>query len=486
MERASSQFKAKMRLKQTTAILQIKRSLQLDAQDEALTEPSEVLAQAGELREKAKLTRQQLIVEKLLLASSKTKIAGPFFNGMSVKPEWWTLGLKMAGEVDQQLTEFATVIDDVKYRPPFRTETNLDVIVEKISDTLENKVLKMSRQNSTTMASEEVANSARVRAIILNDACFDLGKISTITGLPTSVIKNMLHLDRTKGFEYVQKKSFDRKGPAARLNDQHLRYLSEVVRFHEGNVTVRELRQTVCDSFGLVVSVPTIWTALTKVLRLSKRKGQSRNRRILQPARDDALEQFLFSLCSVVEQNQILWFIDESGIWLGARDQRRWQPIGQTFMALHDKDDVTKFSLLLAVSANGEFFMEMVEGSVTSVIYSDFVAKLASYVGKRFVLVQDNARIHLSAMAVTTFKKHNILILPPPAYTPEGNLIEMVFAGIKNWLSKSACFSKNDLVYSITLYLSSTWKKNAAKKYLIHSITELRDKIVTNSKSDFN
>ena len=123
---------------------------------------------------------------------------------------------------------------------------------------------------------------------------------------------------------------------------------------------------------------------------------------------------------------------------------------------------------------------------MTSVISNEFICSLSDYAGNDFVLLQDNARIHYSALAVSGYRKHRSKVISPPPYTPEGNAIEMLFANIKNAVKKATCCTKAEPVLHITEYLRDNWTKTMASRYLGYSIREILERIKSASKLNFN
>lgn len=106
-------------------------------------------------------------------------------------------------------------------------------------------------------------------------------------------------------------------------------------------------------------------------------------------------------------------------------------------------------SLLLAISSSNVIGYYLVEGSIESVMYLDFIIqteqkfKNKSSNGKKLILMMDNCKIHKNILSNAYFKSNdNLEILFTPNYSPEIHFIEYLFGVIKQNLLKSG-FSKN-------------------------------------------
>jgi transposase len=99
---------------------------------------------------------------------------------------------------------------------------------------------------------------------------------------------------------------------------------------------------------------------------------------------------------------------------------------------LKHKRNKERYTLLSAISQNGIIETEILEGSVNSDIYLNFIKKINSNpLNINKTIFQDNARIHHACIVKDFCKNNNIKMEYNPAYTPEFNPIELIFGQIK-------------------------------------------------------
>lgn len=134
--------------------------------------------------------------------------------------------------------------------------------------------------------------------------------------------------------------------------------------------------------------------------------------------------------------NTLIISIDESGF-----DNRPLPIYGYALKGQQASTDRKHYTLLMAVFNNGFKQYKILETSVNSAIFYEFIKDLNLQKGTTILL--DNASIHKSKnlKELVESKSCNLMFTPP--YTPEFNPIEMSFGTIKNKFYKMR-YSKND------------------------------------------
>jgi len=96
-------------------------------------------------------------------------------------------------------------------------------------------------------------------------------------------------------------------------------------------------------------------------------------------------------------------------------------------------------SVLGLMSPCSKLFQRTYEGSVTSQTMVDFLDEFSRHATKKTIVVLDNAPIHKSKMfneKIKEWEKRNLNIYFIPPYSPELNLIEILWRFVKyRWLS---------------------------------------------------
>ncbi len=135
-----------------------------------------------------------------------------------------------------------------------------------------------------------------------------------------------------------------------------------------------------------------------------------------------------------------LFYFDESGFSLTPCIPYAWQKIGETIEVPSSRSQ--QFNVLGFVDRNCQFESFVVEGSVTTAVVVACIDAFAEKLKVPTVLIVDNAPTHRSKefMEQTEkWKKQGLTIFPISSYSPELNIIEIVWRKIKyEWLPFSS------------------------------------------------
>ena len=142
-----------------------------------------------------------------------------------------------------------------------------------------------------------------------------------------------------------------------------------------------------------------------------------------------------------------LFFFDESGFSVKSNIPYAWSPLRETMVikSFHAK----RFNVLGFVNKQGVLKSYLKEISVTSEtvieVFDDFTKQLT----KPTVVVLDNASFHKSAKfkeKIAKWANRGLTLLYLPPYSPELNIIEIVWKFIKyHWMEMSAYQSYNSM-----------------------------------------
>ena len=86
-----------------------------------------------------------------------------------------------------------------------------------------------------------------------------------------------------------------------KLGDQHKSFLQTLKRLHQGELTLRIMNEALLNNFSelKILSVATLSKFLDKEMRISKRKANSRNPRVLAQERQIQLIQYAYKLGTI-------------------------------------------------------------------------------------------------------------------------------------------------------------------------------------------
>ncbi len=115
------------------------------------------------------------------------------------------------------------------------------------------------------------------------------------------------------------------------------------------------------------------------------------------------------------------------------------------------------------MNRKNNFIFETHETTINSVAIIDFMDKFVDQIVKKTVVILDNAPIHKSKKfkaKIEEWRKQDLLIFFLPAYSPELNLIEILWRRIKyQWLSFTAYSSFQNLKENLQSVLLNFGKK---------------------------
>lgn len=154
------------------------------------------------------------------------------------------------------------------------------------------------------------------------------------------------------------------------------------------------------------------------------------------------------------DQQIALYYFDGSGFSLVPYVPYCWQKKGKTIEL--DSSKSKPINVLGFLKRDNTFSFYYVDGSVDSelivAVFDHFISTLDKR--KKTVIVIDNAPAHTSAYfqaQKARWKKHNVDICPLSTYSPELNIIEILWRSVKyQWLPFNAYLSLETLKEKLT------------------------------------
>jgi transposase len=128
----------------------------------------------------------------------------------------------------------------------------------------------------------------------------------------------------------------------------------------------------------------------------------------------------------------LIVFIDESGLSTRPHRVRTWAPRGQT-PVLHETFNWKSLSLIAGITL-WNFYFRIYAGSIKSVQVVEFLRLLQRHLrGRKLLVLWDGAPIHRSGLVrqFIASTKGRMVVEPLPAYAPELNPVEYLWAHLK-------------------------------------------------------
>ena len=109
----------------------------------------------------------------------------------------------------------------------------------------------------------------------------------------------------------------------------------------------------------------------------------------------------------------------------------------------------------VAVSLAGEHYFKIADGNINSETYKEFISEMSDHMGtyaqiqtENMVLIQDNARPHVSRETLAYFGEKNIRLLKQAPYSPDMNMLDsFIFPRLESMRNTYEDFkSRDDLI----------------------------------------
>ena len=211
---------------------------------------------------------------------------------------------------------------------------------------------------------------------------------------------------------------------------------------------IKKIQAKIYEEFNITVSQKTIkrvLKALALTWRRIRRKPKGEPDKVEYQQKTEALETFK----SLDKQGIIdLRYFDESGFCLVPYIPYAWQQKGATIEIETTKS--RRLNVLGFLNRENELQAYTFEGSVNSDVVIACIDDFSFALTQRTVLVIDNAKVHTSEAffaKIDAWKTKGLEIFYLPTYSPELNLIEILWRFIKyEWIEFSAYLSFDHLV----------------------------------------
>ncbi len=164
----------------------------------------------------------------------------------------------------------------------------------------------------------------------------------------------------------------------------------------------------------------------------------------------------------VLEGVQDLFYFDEAGFSLTPSVPYGWQPVGERIEIPSSRS--AQLNVLGFLGYDGQSFDSYVfQGSIDAKIAIACIDSFAAKLTKPTTLVIDNAPIHTSTefqLMIPEWERQNLGLWFLPAYSPELNLIEILWKKIKyDWLPLEAYGSFGNLKEMLAHVLANIGKE---------------------------
>lgn len=317
---------------------------------------------------------------------------------------------------------------------------------------IENLTLKELLKNHN-----EYRYRARAHSILLSSRKFAINKIADIYQVDRDTVS--IWIDAWEKYGLVGIFDEPKSGRPTKLTKEEQQKAINYV--HEEPRSIKQAVAKIEEIHGKTVSTKTVKRILKKGKQIWKRVRTSlsnkKNKQQFEIAQKEIAE-----LKQKNEQKKItLCYYDESGFTLVPKIPYAWQKVNETIEIPSSRSK--SFNVLGLLSPNTYFESIVIEGTVTADIVINYFDEFAKSLTQETWVILDNAPTHKSEAfqaRITEWKNKNLYLYFLPAYSPELNLIEILWRFIKyKWLAFSAYLSINHLEKALMEVLANIGTK---------------------------
>lgn len=294
--------------------------------------------------------------------------------------------------------------------------------------------------------------SARIRmrahAILLSSRRYSIDEIADIFEVKRDTVSSWIDAWEKSGIEGLYDKQ--RSGAPTILNETEIDIVENIIK--ENPRSPKFILAKIAEKIGKNISRSTLKRIIKSLnlrwKRIRKSLKSKRNQKIFEKAEKE------IQILKEQQQSEIidLIYFDECGFSLNPSVPYAYQEIGKTIEILASKSkrlNVVGFYN----SATNQLESFCFECSIDSEIVIACFNEFSKNINRKTVIITDNASMHTSTKfkeQIAIWEKKGLFIKYLPAYSPELNLIEILWRFIKYyWLPFSAYLSFRNLVCEV-------------------------------------
>ena len=315
----------------------------------------------------------------------------------------------------------------------------------------------------TSMFENHPSHVSRIRAqaVLLSLDGFSLKNLSVIFGVCRQTTSTWLHSWEEKGICGLLDNL--RSGRPCKLSSQQKTEAIELI--NQSPRSLKTVLHRLFEKFDLKLSTSTL-KRVCKQARLSWK----RVRRSLKAKRNPDLfetSRLELALLSMQAKDKLvdLRYFDQSGFTLEPCIPYAWQAIGTSIELPCSKSK--RLNVLGLMGKDCSFESWVFDGSINSSIVVAFFDQIAESIDHPMAVVIDNASIHTSnefTGNIEKWERMGLIIVKIPPYSPELNLIEILWRKIKyEWMPFSAYQSFQNLQKCLFEILANIGKSYTIK-----------------------
>jgi transposase len=294
----------------------------------------------------------------------------------------------------------------------------------------------------------------RAHAIILSAKGYEINEIADIFLVKRDTVSSWIDNWQKNGIEGLYDKP--RKGTTPKINEGDLEKIKEIIE--ETPNSPKKILAKIQKQLKKTISASTLRRIIKKIRKRWKRvRGSLKNKR--QQEEYDKAQQEIIELKKSENEGVLdIVYFDESGFSLSPSIPYAYQNIGETIEIQISKSK--RLNVLGFLNTNKQKLESFsFECSIDTEIVVTCFNEYCKIISNTTVVILDNASIHTSEQFqenIEQWEKKGLIIKYLPKYSPELNLIEILWRIIKyHWLPLTSYVSFSNLVIEVEKILSN-------------------------------
>jgi len=287
----------------------------------------------------------------------------------------------------------------------------------------------------------------RAHSIILSKKGFNINEIANIFQVNRDSVSSWIDRWESSGCNGL----FDlhRDGRPTKLTEKEKEIAIDLIK--EYPQSIKTVKEKLYQKTDKIISS---WT-LKRLAKASNLKWKRIRKSLKSKRNKKEFKQAKKEIQELKQQEQSgkidLYYFDETGFDLTPTVPYAWQPNGETIEIPSSKSP--RINVLGFINTDNKFESFMFEASVNSDVVIACFDSFSKTITNKTVVIIDNASTHTSKAfnkSIKNWEEKGLFIKRLPPYSPELNLIEILWRFIKyKWLPFSAYNSLKDLVNEV-------------------------------------
>lgn len=223
-----------------------------------------------------------------------------------------------------------------------------------------------------------------------------------------------------------------------------------IAELKDSNFTIKNIYNLYNIKYGPnTFSQETLRRYIKKVLKMKYTTVKQRNKNYFTHSNNNIQKIFIKKMIEYIVNDKIIIYIDETTFNNGLFKTKKWVDFNEIKL-IPSQPNLKRINLIIAANKEKVISYSIYSNNTTKIEMINFFNKVMdeirsdSMLKKQFennniIFYLDNASYHHSKILIDFFVKNRMRIIYGPPYSPEFNLVELIFSYLKGKYYNSIC-----------------------------------------------